>query len=51
MAKADLTAKVQAKQSEVDVNNSTTDAAQKVLDELNKEFKESGAPDEWSETD
>lgn len=51
MAKADLTAKVQAKQSEVDVNKQTTAAAQKVLDELNKEFKESGAPDEWSETD
>ena len=51
MAKADLTAKVQAKQSEVDVNKDATAAAQKALDDLSKEFKESGAPDEWSQTD
>jgi hypothetical protein len=51
MAKADLTTKVQAKQSEVDINNAATDAAQKALDDLNKEFKDSGAPDDWSQTD
>ena len=50
-AKADLTAKVQAKQSEVDVNKATTDAAQKALDDLDKEFKDSGAPEDWSQTD
>jgi hypothetical protein len=49
--KADLTAKVQAKQSEVDTNKATTDAAQKVLDGLEKDFKASGAPDDWSQTD
>ena len=49
--KADLAAKVQAKQSEVDVNKATTEAAQKALDDLEKEFKDSGAPDDWSQTD
>ena len=42
---------MQAKQSEVDVNKDATDAAQERLDELEKEFKESGAPDDWSQTD
>jgi hypothetical protein len=51
IAKDDLTNKVQAKQSEVDTNRATTDAAQKALDDLTKEFKDSGAPDEWSQTD
>lgn len=50
-AKADLTAKVQDKQSEVDVNKATTEAAQKRVDDLEKEFKESGAPEDWSQTD
>jgi hypothetical protein len=49
--KADLTAKVQAKQSEVDVNKATTDAAQKTLDDLEKLFKDSGAPEDWSQTE
>jgi hypothetical protein len=50
-AKAALTAQVQAKQSEVDVNSAATDAAQKDLDDLEKEFKASGVPDDWSQTD
>jgi uncharacterized caspase-like protein len=50
-AKADLTAKVQDKQSEVDVNKATTEAAQKALDDLEKAFEDSGAPDDWSQTD
>jgi hypothetical protein len=49
--KADLTAKVQAKQSEVDTNKAATDAAQKALDDLEKDFKASGAPDDWRQTD
>ena len=51
MAKDDLTAKMQDKQSEVDTNKAATDAAQKALDDLNKEFKDTGAPDDWSQTD
>jgi hypothetical protein len=50
-AKAALTAQVQAKQSEVDVNKAATDAAQKALDDLEKKFKASGATDDWSQTD
>jgi len=50
-AKADLTAKVQAKQSEVDTNKAAVDAAQKALDDLQQDFKDSGAPDDWSKTD
>jgi hypothetical protein len=49
-AKANLTAKVQDKQSEVDTNKAATEAAQKVLDDLEKDFKDSGAPDDWSQT-
>jgi hypothetical protein len=50
-AKADLTAKVQAKQAEVDTDKAAVDAALKVLDDLEKEFKDSGAPEDWSKTD
>jgi len=50
-AKADLTAKVLAKQSEVDTDKAAVDAALKALDDLEKEFQESGAPEDWSKTD
>jgi cell pole-organizing protein PopZ len=49
--KADLTTKVQDKQSQVDVNKATTQAAQKNLDDLEKDFQDSGAPDDWSQTE
>ena len=48
-AKADLTTKVQDKQSEVDVNKATTEAAQKALDDLEKAFQDSGAPADWGQ--
>ena len=51
IAKEDLNTKVQAKQSEVDVDKAATEAAQNVLRDLNKIFNESGAPDDWSQTD
>lgn len=51
MAKDDLSAQVQAKQSEVDVNKVATDAAEKALDDLTKEFEASSAPEDWSKTD
>ena len=44
IAKDDLSAEVQAKQSEVDVNKVATDAAEKALDDLTKEFEASSAP-------
>ncbi|MFZ0964697.1 MAG: hypothetical protein WAO35_27890 [Terriglobia bacterium] len=49
--RADLATKVQDKQSEVNVNKDTTEAAQKALDDLEKAFKDSEAPDDWSQTD
>lgn len=49
--RANLAAKVQDKQSEVDLNKAATEAAQKALDGLEKEFKDSGAPDDWGQTD
>ena len=51
MAKEDLNTRVQAKQSEVEVNKTATEAAQKALSELDDRFKDSGAPDDWSQTD
>lgn len=42
-----VTAKLQAKQSEVEVLRAATAAAQKNLDDLEQEFKDSGAPDDW----
>jgi hypothetical protein len=50
-AKADLATKVQAKQSEADLNRKTMEDAQKALDDLQAKFKESGAPDDWSQTE
>ena len=49
-AKADLGTKVQAKQSEVDANKAATLAAQKTLDDLEQQFKDSGAPADWNDT-
>lgn len=51
IAKQDLDSKVQAKQSEADTNKAATDAAQKNLDGLATAFKDSGAPDDWSQTE
>jgi hypothetical protein len=50
-AKAELADKVQSKQAEVDTHKAATEAAQKALADLEKEFKASGAPDDWSQTD
>lgn len=49
-AKQDLDAKVQAKQADVEQARAATAKAQKALEDLEKEFKESGAPEEWSNT-
>jgi hypothetical protein len=47
--KADLTGKIKAKEGEVSRKRAVTEEAQKALDDLEKEFQASGAPDEWSE--
>lgn len=47
--KAELTDRINAKEVEVEKKRAAADAAQKALDELQKEFKDSGALDEWSQ--
>ena len=49
-AKQDLNNKAQAKQTEVDSARAATEKAQKALDDLQQEFKDSGAPEDWSQT-
>ena len=50
-AKTDLDAKVQAKQDEVTAKQDAADKVKKQLDDLEKEFADSGAPADWSKTD
>ena len=50
-AKQDLDAKGRGKQAEVDTKLTATDAAQKALNDLERGFKESGAPEDWSNTE
>ncbi len=47
-AHKDLETKVAAKSTEVEQARATTAKAQKVLDDLQKEFEASGAPAEWN---
>ena len=49
--KTDLDAKVQAKQDEVNANQRAADKVKKQLDDLEKEFVDSGAPADWGKTD
>jgi len=48
---ADLEARVKAKQAELETRRATTAKARKALEDLEKEFKDSGAPTDWSKTD
>ena len=50
-AKSDLDAQVKAKNAEVESKRAQTATAQKALEDLEKDFKESGAPEDWSKTD
>jgi hypothetical protein len=49
--KTELAGKVKAKEDEVSQRRAATEQAQKALDDLQKEFQASGAPEEWSETE
>jgi len=49
--KAELADKIKAKEDEVSVGRAATEKARKTLEDLQTEFKASGAPDEWSETE
>jgi len=48
---ADVAQKIPAKTAQVESARAATEKARKALDDLEKEFKESGAPEEWSKTD
>lgn len=49
--KADLGGQITSKQAEVATRKAETAAAQNKLDELEKAFKASGAPEDWSKTE
>jgi chromosome segregation ATPase len=49
--KPELADKIKAKEDEVSGTRAATQEAQKNLEDLENEFKASGAPDEWSETE
>ncbi len=49
--KADLESQIKTKQADVATRQAETAAAQNKLDELEKAFKASGAPEDWSKTD
>jgi hypothetical protein len=49
--KPELADKIKAKEDEVSGTRAATEEAQKNLEDLENEFKASGAPDEWSETE
>ncbi len=44
----ELTQKVNAKQAEVDAKRAATAKAKQALEDIEKQFKDSGAPEEWS---
>lgn len=50
-SKASLAEKIEAKQDEVSKSQAATARAEKKLEDLQDEFKDSGAPDEWSDTE
>jgi hypothetical protein len=47
----DLEAKIRDKTAEVEAKRAQTEKAKKALEDLEKEFKESGAPADWSKTE
>jgi len=50
-AQTEINGKLAARQTEMETAAATTDKAKRALDDLKKEFDESGAPPEWSETE
>lgn len=51
VVKSDLDAQIQAKNTELESKRAATAKARKALEDLQKEFKDSGAPEDWSRTD
>jgi hypothetical protein len=50
-AQAAIAQKLEPKQTELETATAGTDSAKKALDDLQKEFAESGAPEDWSVTE
>lgn len=50
-AQTEINGKLAARQTELESASTTTDKAKRALDDLKKEFDDSGAPPEWSETE
>lgn len=50
-AQEEIAKNITDKQAEVDQDRAATAKAQKALDDLEQEFKDSGAPEDWSKTD
>ena len=50
-AQSSLEAQVKAKKAELEERRAQTAKALKALEDLEKDFKESGAPEDWSKTD
>jgi type IV secretory pathway VirB10-like protein len=50
-AQSSLEAQVKAKTAELEDRRAQTSKARKALEDLEKDFKESGAPEDWSKTD
>jgi len=50
-AQSSLEAQVKAKNAELEDRRAQTAKARRVLEDLEKDFKESGAPEDWSKTD
>jgi hypothetical protein len=50
-AKTELAGQIKAKEDEVSQKRAATEEAQEALDDLQREFQASGAPEEWSETE
>jgi len=51
ISREDLNARIDDKQSELDTKRDATDDARKALETLEQEFKDGGAPEDWSATD
>jgi type IV secretory pathway VirB10-like protein len=49
-ARLELETRARGKQAEVDARHAATDAAKNALNDLEREFTESGAPGDWSNT-
>ena len=48
---SEIAEKIAAKQAEVEIKRATTAKAKQAIDALEREFKESGAPEEWNKGD